>query len=89
MLVCMLLVVGRSSPRSARGRAWRKSAGSAALRRACLFFVLVALFCHTIIISFLLCIFVSVLCVRAPLPSTDIETPRHDNVKQLVWSPPS
>ena len=67
MLVCMLLVVGRSSPRSPRGRAWRKSAGSAAVRRACLFFVLVALFCHTIIISFLLCIFVSVLCVRAPL----------------------
>ena len=53
MLVCMLLVVGRSSPRSARGRAWRKSAGSAALRRACLFFVSVVLFCHTIIISFL------------------------------------
>ena len=54
MLVCMLLVVGRSSPRSARGRAWRKSAGSAALRRACLFFVSVALFCHTITISLLI-----------------------------------
>ena len=85
MLVCMLLVVGRSSPRSPRGRTWRKSAGSAALRRACLFFVSVALFCHTIIMSFLLCIFV---CAR-PSPSTEIETPRHDNVKQLVWNPPS
>ena len=86
MLVCMLLVVGRSSPRSARGRAWRKSAGSAALRRACLFFFSVALFCH---MSFLLCIFV---CARpSEYRSTYryIETSRHDNVKQLVWNPPS
>ena len=80
MLVCMLLVVGRSSPRSPRGRAWRKSAGSAALRRACLFFVSVALFCHTIIISFLPCIFV---CARRPPPCSEYrlryrsrETPR-------------
>ena len=59
MLVRMLLVVGRSSPRSPRGRAWRKSAGSAALRRACLFFVSVALFCHTINYIFCchLCVF--------------------------------
>ena len=71
MLVCMLLVVGRSSPRSPRGRAWRKSAGSAALRRACLFFVSVALFCHTIITSFfLLCIFVCARPSDCP-PSTD------------------
>ena len=81
MLVCMLLVVGRSSPRSPRGRTWRKSAGSAALRRACLFFVSVVLFCRTIIISFPV-----YFCVRLRVP---IETPRHDNVKQLVWSPPS
>ena len=81
MLVRMLLVVGRSSPRSPRGRAWRKSAGSAALRRACLFFVSVALFCHTINYIFCchLCVF---LCASAREYGTAIErhSPRHDNV---------
>ena len=72
MLVCMLLVVGDvARQRSPRGRTWRKSAGSAAVRRACLFFVSVALFCHTIITSFfLLCIFVCARPSDCP-PSTD------------------
>ena len=89
MLVCMLLVVARSTVAARTNVEDERRlgclapgvfvlrCGRAACRRR--------LFCHTIIISFLLCIFV---CAR-PSPSTEIETPRHDNVKQLVWSPPS
>ena len=91
MLVRMLLVVGRSSPAVAartdveeERRLGCRAPGVFVLRFGR------ALLPHDNYIFSALYFCVSFVCACArPSPSTDIETPRHDNVKQLVWNPPS